>query len=168
MCWGKSTFRRTYCQDRAVSNPELPHKERLPYMLYIFLSISPSLRSDMYFPTNAKILSEQPSQKPADPWRKVLGIWTNKLKKAFIPGYFIAFKSRLLVATYSGYTGHRRIYSTRDRIREHFWWDSLEMDTKQFVLSCFHCHFSVLGNVVPRVPCYTTHSTAPNKIIHFF
>ena len=108
---------------------------------------------------------QRPPDMSADRFRQ----WLTKAKRFFIQGnrlwrrddhrrhkLVISDDSKRLQIIREAHddTGHKGIFATRARIRDRFWWSSLDYDVKWFVRTCHNCQIRTAQrlHIPPTVP----------------
>ena len=73
---------------------------------------------------------------------------------------------KFLVVSHCGAMGHRGAEATESIIREHFIWQTLTQDCKDFVDCCIHSIVSRTGHKIPRPLATTLHGARPSEVVH--
>lgn len=63
--------------------------------------------------------------------------------------------------------GHQRKRAMREKMREHFFWGSMDADVLSFCDSCIHCSVSQSGELVPQPLGHALHAERSNEMLHF-
>lgn len=135
----------------------------------MYAPITPSSQ-DQYDWPNRRALQESQERSREEPNRDIRfkdGLLRSDAGVVWIPQKDRELKIRLLVAAHTGVGGHRGIRTTTSVMTNHFFWNSIKDDVKEFCRSCLHCMCTATGDTVPRPLGHAIHADKSNAVIHF-
>jgi len=135
----------------------------------MYAPICPSASEKYDWPKMEDVARSQQESSETAPRRFRLqeGILQDSRSVVWVPRADQLLKLRLLIASHTGVGGHRGISPSLRALEEHFYWQGMQNDVKEFCKSCLHCLCTSSGKIIPRPLGSGLHADKPNRILHF-
>lgn len=132
--------------------------------------VTPGLDGIFDWPSLTDIKNSQSNAKSKPPPRFHIrdGLWKNARGITWIPVEDNELNIRILVAAHTGRGGHCGLKTTRRIVSFHFEKIRKMYYVRRFLKSCIHCLRTKTGEIVRRHMRHALHTSAPNKLIHFY
>ena len=123
----------------AVKSRHNTRVARLASVMYA--PISASEKKEFEWPSRADLIKSQKSSRDKYPKKFNMnnGMIQNDQGVVWIPQKDDLLKIRILIAAHTGLGGHRKKTTTLRSLKDHFAWETLDVDVETFCESCIHC-----------------------------